>query len=155
MFDPVTYYRIARWLYLHKVPLFPKIVQKLSFLLFHCFLPFEAEIGEGFEVGYWGVGIVIHPRVVIGKNVFVGNCVTIGGRNEITNVPRIADGAYIATGAKVLGDITIGEGALIGANAVVITSVPARCIAVGVPSRISRENINVRDYTGWPKTPSL
>jgi serine O-acetyltransferase len=154
MFNPVTYYRIARWFYLRKFPLLPKIIEKFSFLIFHCFIPYQAEIGKGFEVGYWGMGTVIHPRAVIGRNVFIGNGVTIGGRNELRDVPKIEDGAYIATGAKVLGDITIGEGALIGANAVVITSVPPRCIAVGVPSRISRENINVRDYTGWPRNVS-
>ena len=153
MFNPVTYYRLARWFYLRGIPLLPRIIEKLNVLVFHCYIPYKAEIGEGFEVGYWGVGIVIHPRVIMGRNVFVSNGVTIGGRNELPNVPRIEDNVFIATGAKVLGDITIGQGAVIGANAVVIRSVPPRCIAVGVPARISRENINVRDYTGWPKTP--
>ena len=85
--------------------------------------------------------------------MFVSNGVTIGGRNESPNVPRIEDDVFIATGAKILGDVTIGEGSVIGANAVVIRSVPPRCIAVGVPARISRENISVRDLTGWPKSP--
>jgi serine O-acetyltransferase len=152
MFNPVSYYRLARWLYLRGIPLLPKIIEKLSFLIFHCYIPYQAEIGEGFEVGYWGVGVVIHPRVRIGQNVFVSNGVTIGGRNESPDVPRIEDNVFIATGAKVLGDVTIGQGSVIGANAVVIRSVPPRCIAVGVPARISRENINVRDYTGWPKS---
>jgi serine O-acetyltransferase len=154
MFNPVLYYRFARWLYLRKIPLLPRIIEKLSFLAFHCYIPYQAEIGEGFEVGYWGVGIVIHPRVRMGRNVFVSNGVTIGGRNESPNVPRIEDDVFIATGAKVLGDITIGQGSVIGANAVVIRSVPARSIAVGVPARISREDIDVREYTGWPKSSS-
>lgn len=154
MFNPVSYYRLARWLYLRRIPLFPRIIEKINFLIFHCYIPYKAEIGEGFEVGYWGVGVVIHPRVRIGRNVFVSNGVTIGGRNELLDVPRIEDNVYIATGAKVLGDITIGQGSIVGANAVVIRSVPSRCIAVGVPARISRENINVRDYTGWPKAMS-
>jgi serine O-acetyltransferase len=153
MFNPVTYYRLARWLYFHGIPVLPRIVEKLSFLVFHCYLPYQAEIGEGFEVGYSGVGVVIHPGARIGRNVFVSNGVTIGGRNEMVNVPRIEDNVFIATGAKVLGDITVGSGSVIGANAVVIRSVPPKCIAVGVPARISRENINVRDYTGWPKSP--
>ena len=153
MFNPVSYYRLARWLYLRGIPLLPRIIEKLNVLVFHCYIPHQAEIGEGFEVGYWGVGVVIHPRVKMGRNVFVANGVTIGGRNELPNVPRIEDDVYIATGAKVLGDVSIGHGSIIGANAVVIRSVPPRCIAVGVPARISREDINVRDYTGWPKSP--
>lgn len=112
------------------------------------------EIGEGFEVGYWGLGIVIHPRVKIGRNVFVSNGVTIGGRNERPEVPRIDDDVFIATGAKILGNLTIGRGSVIGANAVVIRDVPPRSIAVGVPARISRENIDSHDYTGWPKRPA-
>jgi glycosyltransferase involved in cell wall biosynthesis/serine acetyltransferase len=154
VFNPVSYYRLARWLYLLGIPLLPRIIQKLNVLVFHCYIPFQAEIGKGFEVGYWGVGVVIHPRVKMGRNVFVSNGVTIGGRNELPNVPRIEDDVFIATGAKILGDVTIGQGSVVGANAVVIRSVPPRCIAVGVPARISREDINVRDYTGWPKSPS-
>jgi glycosyltransferase involved in cell wall biosynthesis/serine acetyltransferase len=152
MFNPVSYYRLARWLYRRGVPLLPRIIEKLNVLIFHCYIPYQAEIGDGFEVGYWGLGVVIHPRVKMGRNVFVSNGVTIGGRNESPNVPRIEDDVFIATGAKVLGDITIGQGSVIGANAVVIRSVPPRCIAVGVPARISREDINVRDHTGWPKS---
>ena len=107
MFNPVAYYRLARWLYLRGIPLLPRIIEKLSFLVFHCYIPYQAEIGEGFEVGYWGVGVVIHPRVRIGQNVFVSNGVTIGGRNELPNVPRIEDNVFIATGAKVLGTLPL------------------------------------------------
>src|SRR2546426_6921073 len=153
MFNPVTYYRLARWLYLHRIPLLPRLVEILNVLVFHCYVPYTVEIGDGFEVGYWGIGVVIHPRVKIGKNVFVAQGVTIGGRNEKPEVPRIEDNVFIAAGAKVLGDIVVGEGSVIGANAVVIRSVPPRSIAVGVPARISRENIDVREYTGWPKCP--
>jgi len=151
MFNPVPFYRVARWLYLRRVPFVPRILGRLCVLIFHCYIPCTVEIGEGFEVGYWGMGVIIHPRVKIGRNVFVSNGVTIGGRNEQPEVPRIDDNVYIATGAKVLGNITIGTGSVIGANAVVIRNVPPRSIAVGVPARISREDINSRDYTGWPR----
>ena len=71
MFNPVTYYRLARWLYLHRIPLLPRLVEILNVLVFHCYVPYTVEIGDGFEVGYWGIGVVIHPRVKIGKNVSV------------------------------------------------------------------------------------
>jgi serine O-acetyltransferase len=153
MFSPVSIYRLARWLHLRGVPFLPRVIQRINVQLYHCYLPYAAEIGEGFEVGYYGVGVVIHPRAKIGRNVFVAQGVTIGGRNQLPDVPRIGDNVFIAAGAKVLGDITVGSGSLIGANAVVIHSVPPNCIAVGVPAHISRENINVHDYTGWPKIP--
>jgi glycosyltransferase involved in cell wall biosynthesis/serine acetyltransferase len=149
--NPVAYYRLARWFHLRRIRFLPRIIEKLTVLIFHCRIPCTVEIGEGFEVGYGGLGVVIHHRAKIGRNVFVSNGVTIGGRNQLPGVPNIEDNVFIATGAKVLGDISVGNGAVIGANAVVIRSVPPRCIAVGVPARISRRNINVRDYTGWPK----
>ncbi|MGH9350950.1 MAG: serine O-acetyltransferase, partial [Terriglobia bacterium] len=74
----------------------------------------------------------------------------IGGRNQEPEVPLIEDNVFIAAGAKVLGNIVVGSGSVVGANAVVIRSVPPRCVAAGVPARIIRENINVRDITGWP-----
>ena len=154
MFNPVSFYRAARWFHLRRVPLLPRLLGRLCVLIFHCYIPYTVEIGEGFEVGYWGLGIVIHPRVKIGRNVFVSNGVTIGGRNERPEVPKIDDDVFIATGAKILGNLTIGRGSVVGANAVVIRDVPPRSIAVGVPARISRENIDSHDYTGWPKRPA-
>jgi glycosyltransferase involved in cell wall biosynthesis/serine acetyltransferase len=154
MLNPIFYYRLARWLYLRRIALLPRVLARLSVLLFHCYIPYSVEIGEGFELGYWGMGIVIHPRVKIGRNVFIAHGVTIGGRNQSPSVPKIEDNVYIATGAKILGDITIGSGSIVGPNAVVIRDVPPRSIVVGVPARISRENINIRDYTGWPKSPA-
>ncbi|MGH9434258.1 MAG: serine O-acetyltransferase [Terriglobia bacterium] len=148
--NPVRFYRLSRWFYLHGIPLLPKLVERLCILICHCYLPPAAEIGEGFQVGYWGFGIVIHPQSKIGKNVFVGQGVTIGGRSQKLGVPRIGDNVFIAAGAKVLGDIDIGEGSVIGANAVVIKPVAARSVVAGVPARVIRENVDVRELTGWP-----
>jgi glycosyltransferase involved in cell wall biosynthesis/serine acetyltransferase len=153
MLNPLIYYRLARWCHLHRISLLPRVIQRLSILVFHCYIPYTVEVGEGFELGYWGLGVVIHPNVKIGRNVFVAQCVTIGGRSQATGVPTIEDNVFIAAGAKILGDIVVGEGSVVGANAVVIRSVPPRSIVGGVPARIIRQNINVRDYTGWPDKP--
>ncbi|HMD98895.1 MAG TPA: glycosyltransferase [Terriglobia bacterium] len=150
MLNPVAHYRVARWLHRHHIPFLPYFVQRLSFLMLHCHLPYRVEAGEGFAVGHSGISTVIHRGTRIGRNVFVGHGVTIGGRNRSERVPRIEDNVYIAPGAQVLGDIVVGEGSLIGANAVVLHSVPPRSIVAGVPARVIRENINIYDYTGWP-----
>ena len=89
---------------------------------------------------------MIHKDSVIGNNVIIGNCVTIGGRNREIQVPYIKDDAYISTGAKVLGPVTIGKSSIIGANAVVLSSVPDFSIAAGIPAKIIRNNINKKDY---------
>lgn len=151
LLNPITYYRLARWLYLHKVPFVPRVIDRMTELVFHCRLPFTAEIGEGFEVGHYGLGVFLHPRTRIGRNVMLGPTVHIGGRSNQWEVPRIGNDVYVATGAKILGDLEIGDGCVIGANAVVISSIPARCAAAGVPAKIIKRDIDVYDCTGWPK----
>jgi glycosyltransferase involved in cell wall biosynthesis len=151
LLDPVTYYRASRWLYLRHVPLLPRLLKVFNEMLFHCELPYTAKIGRGFEVQHRGFGIVVHPRAEIGRNVVLSPCITIGGRNGKYEVPRLGDNVFVASGARILGDVTIGDGAVIGANAVVTRSVPARSIAAGVPARIIRENIQTAEHTGLPK----
>jgi len=68
-------------------------------------------------------------------------------------VPRIGNDVFIATGAKILGDLTVGDGAVVGANAVVLRSVPARSVAAGVPARIIRQDITTSEVSGWPTAP--
>jgi L-malate glycosyltransferase len=153
LLDPVIYYRASRWLYVRRVPLLPRVIKVVQELLFHCEIPFTARIGAGFEVQHRGFGIVVHPRAEIGRNVTLSPCVTIGGRSGAYDVPKIGDGVFVASGAKILGDITIGHGAVIGANAVVIRSVGERCVAAGVPARIIRRDIKATDraaLTGKP-----
>ena len=62
----------------------------------------------------------------------IGHQVTLGGKDmEIENMPRICDGVYLGAGAKVLGKLTVGAGATIGANAVVTKDVPAGAVVIG------------------------
>lgn len=128
----------------------PRIISRLSQLVYHCYLPESADIGDGFDVGYHGIGVIVHARAKIGRNVFIGPGAVIGGRSQEIGVPVVEDDVYIAAGAKVLGNIRIGSGSVVGANAVVIKSVPARSAVAGVPSRIIKSEIDVRALTGWP-----
>lgn len=95
------------------------------------------QIGPGLRLPHGANGVVIHKESVIGKNVTIYHQVTLGGRNQSdSQPPTIGDNVEIFAGAKLLGSVQIGEGAVIGANAVVIEDVPAFCVAVGVPARI-------------------
>jgi serine O-acetyltransferase len=68
----------------------------------------------------------------LGENVVIGHQVTLGGKDmEIGNMPDVGDGVYLGAGAKVLGKIRIGVGAVIGANAVVTIEVPPGAVVVG------------------------
>jgi serine O-acetyltransferase len=150
MLNPVSFYRAARWAHLHKLHTLARLISGISELMFHCYLPASAQIGRGFEVGYRGCGVVVHARACLAENVFMGPGAIIGGRSQHPGVPQIGRNVYIAPGAKVLGEIVVGDGVVIGANAVVIESVPDNCIVAGVPAKIIRRNIRSFDYTGWP-----
>ncbi|QVW33802.1 serine acetyltransferase [Geobacter sulfurreducens] len=143
MINAVLLYRLAHWLYVHKVPFIPKIVKLIIFLCYNCSLPYECTIGRNSFLGYGGIGVVIHKNAVIGDNVIIGPNVTIGGRSNRANVPIIGNNVYISTGAKILGDITIGDRVIIGANAVVISSVPSDSVVAGVPARIIKQGADV------------
>ena len=76
-------------------------------------------------------GIIIHSKSVLGKNITIMSHVVIGRKNNEDVAPRIEDDVYIGAGAKILGNIKIGRGAIIGANAVVTKDVPAYSTVVG------------------------
>jgi serine O-acetyltransferase len=83
-------------------------------------------------------GVVIHEDAVIGDDCMIMQQVTIGmiGDGE---VPTIGNNVYIGAGAKIIGKVSVGDGARIGANAVVTQDVPPNCTAVGVPARIIKQ----------------
>lgn len=101
-------------------------------ILFACHVSPGAKLGSGTILAYGGLGIVIHGGVIIGERCTIGTNVTIGGNFGKCGVPAIGDDCYIATGAKVFGNITIGNRVLIGANAVVTRSVPDDVIIGGI-----------------------
>ena len=79
---------------------------------------------------------VVNPKTEIGKNCMIGTNITIGGRNNIQNVPVIGDNVYIGASAIIIGDIKIGNNSTIGAGAVVLQDVPSDKTVVGNPARI-------------------
>lgn len=81
---------------------------------------------------------MIHGQAAIGDGSFIRQGVTLGNRylERPDDAPRLGKNVNVGAGAKVLGDVTIGDGAAIGANAVVLVDVPAGALAAGVPARI-------------------
>lgn len=146
MKNAIVYYRLAHWLFKKKIPFLPKIITAFIFMLYNSYIPYSCEIGEKTVFGYGGMGVVLHPRCVIGKSCLIGQQVTIGGRSKHEAVPVIGDNVFIATGAKVLGPIKIGNNCVIGANAVVVKDVPDNSVAAGVPAKIIKTGIDYKDY---------
>ena len=99
-----------------------------------CDVPITARIGGGFLLPH-PVGVVIHPKAVIGPNCLVMQNATLGG-NRGDAVPTLGGHVDVGPGAQVLGGVTLGDHAVIGANAVVLIDVPAGRVAAGVPARL-------------------
>lgn len=142
----IHFYRFANFLYRKKIPLLPRLIYNIQFLLFNSIVPYTTKIGKGTYCSYGGVGVVIHARAVIGDGCVLGQGITIGGRSRIEEVPVIGDKVYIASGARVLGNVKIGDNAIIGANSVVIKDVPEGSVAAGVPARIIKTGVKLEDY---------
>jgi serine O-acetyltransferase len=96
-----------------------------------------ATIGKGLFIDH-GMGVVIGETAIIGNNVTMFHGVTLGGtgKEKRKRHPTIEDNVYIGCGAKILGNITIGENSKIGANAVVLKDVPKNATVVGIPGKI-------------------
>lgn len=132
-------YAASRWLFVHHIPLLPRLIELLIFLIYNSKIPYQATIGKGTKFAYGAMGVVIHNAAIIGTDCFIAQQVTIGGGNRhFPGVPRIGNNVAIAKGAVIMGGITVGDNAFIGANAVVNQPVPANAIVAGVPARILR-----------------
>lgn len=140
------FHQFAHRLYRIKVPILPKLIYYVQFLLFNSSVPASTKIGKGSKFAYGGIGVVIHGRVKIGNECILGQGITIGGRSKIFEVPRIGNKVYIGAGARILGAVTIGDNVVIGANSVVINDVPSNCIVAGIPAKIIKTDIKVEDY---------
>jgi serine O-acetyltransferase len=137
---------LAIWLFRLKVrlrasgvPALPGVCDLLSRMLFHVQIGNRVEIGPGLMITHGNV--VIDGRTKIGRNCQINPWVTIGLSNSkrlgfSVDGPTIGDEVHIGTGAKLLGPITVGDYARIGANAVVVHDVPANATVVGVPARV-------------------
>ena len=100
-----------------------------------------AQIGKRFFIDH-GMGVVVGETSIIGDDVLLYQGVTLGGTGieKGKRHPTIGNNVVVGTGAKVLGNITIGDNSYIGANAVVIKDVPANSTVVGVPGRITKQD---------------
>ncbi|PRD46813.1 serine O-acetyltransferase [Sphingobacterium haloxyli] len=126
--------RVMYTLYKKKVPAIPKVIQWFIRVTCSADIPPNVKIGKGTVLKHNGLGVVLHEKAVIGENVTIMHNVTIGGRNG-RGAPTIENNVFIGSGACILGNINIGENAMIGANAVVIKDVLANTVVGGVPSK--------------------
>lgn len=148
-------HRIAHFLYRRKFFFIAKLISQIGRFLTGIEIHPGAQIGERFFIDH-GMGVVIGETCKIGNNVTIYQGVTLGGtgKEKGKRHPTIKDNALIATGAKVLGSITIGKYSKVGAGSVVLKDVPDHSTVVGIPGRVVvRDGERVRGKLDHHKLP--
>ncbi|MEO0409893.1 MAG: serine O-acetyltransferase [Cyanobacteria bacterium P01_A01_bin.135] len=132
----IAAYRLAHRLHNRKVEFLPRLISHLARFFTGIEIHPGARLGKGLFIDH-GMGVVIGETAIVGDYTLIYQGVTLGGTGKETGKrhPTVGDRVVIGTGAKILGNISVGSYARVGAGSVVLTDVPARCTAVGIPNR--------------------
>ena len=133
----IVWYRLAHKLYVANFKRSARIIMGLSQIVTHIDIHPAAVIGQRVFIDH-GIGVVIGETTIIEDDVLIYQGVTLGGvsLNHGKRHPTVKQGAVIGAGAKILGNIVIGENAKIGANSVVVKEVPDCSTAIGIPAHV-------------------
>ncbi|MFQ5950243.1 MAG: serine O-acetyltransferase [Nitrospiria bacterium] len=147
-------HRIAHALWKARIPVLPRLISHVARFMTGIEIHPGAVIGHSFFIDH-GMGVVIGETTEIGDNVTLYQGVTLGGTGLEPGKrhPTLGNHVIVGTGAKVLGAIVIGDHVRIGANSVVLRSVPDHATVVGIPGKMVRrpgEEGGVLDHTNLP-----
>ena len=136
-FKAWIYYKISHYFYVKKHFFIARYISEKAKRKTGIEIHPGAIIGKGLFIDH-GTGVVIGETAIIGDNVTMFHGVTLGGtgKQKGKRHPTIGNNVFIGCGAKILGNITIGDYSKIGANAVILKDVPANSTVVGIPGRI-------------------
>ena len=134
-------HRIAHILWNWKVPFFPRAISQIGRFLTGIEIHPGAQIGKGLFIDH-GMGVVIGETSIIGDNVTLFQGATLGGTGKETGKrhPTLGNSVVVGAGAKILGNIAVGDNSYIGANAVIIRDVPPNATVVGVPGHVTKKD---------------
>jgi serine O-acetyltransferase len=131
-------YRLMQWSRRRHLAPLEMFFNKFNLVCCNCLIGRGAEFGPGFVL-FHSLGVVINGKVRGGSNVMIYHQVTLGNLGHgRCGAPTLGDDVLIGSGAKVLGPVSIGDGARVGANAVILDDLPPHVTAVGNPARIVR-----------------
>jgi serine O-acetyltransferase len=136
-FQALTIHRLAHGLFQAGIPFFPRLISYLTRFLTGIEIHPGARLGKGIFIDH-GMGVVIGETAIVGDDALIYQGVTLGGTGKELGKrhPTLGKGVVVGAGAKVLGNIEIGDNVRIGAGSVVLRSVPSDCTVVGVPGRV-------------------
>lgn len=131
------FHRLAHLLYNLGIPFLPRFISHLARALTGIEIHPGANIGKGVFIDH-GMGVVIGETAILGDYCLIYQGVTLGGTGKETGKrhPTLGENVVVGAGAKVLGNIQIGNDVRIGAGSVVLRDVPSNCTVVGIPGRI-------------------
>lgn len=141
-FHALLLHRIAHKLWKWNIPLIPRLMSTFSRFLTGIDIHPGATIGRRFFIDH-GMGVVIGETTEVGDDVLLYQGVTLGGTSSKKEKrhPTLKRGVVVGAGAKVLGNITIGNYSKVGAGSVVVNDVPDHATVVGVPGRVVVQKI--------------
>lgn len=162
-FHAVVFYRISNWLWRQNLRFIGRFISQIGRILTGIEIHPGAAIGCGFVIDH-GTGVVIGETAEIGDNVTLYHDVTLGGVAPSVDSaaqigtkrhPTLGNGVIVGSGAQILGPISIGEDARVGANAVVTSDIPAGVTAVGIPARVimPRDKSKVGEFRAYATSP--
>ena len=131
----MIWYRLMQWAGRWRLMPLELLFNRINTFFCNCIIGRGAEFGPGFVLIH-ATGVVINGGVRGGSNVKLEHQVTIGA--ERRQSPVLGDDLFVGAGAKIIGSVTIGSGARVGANAVVVKDVPPHSTVVGIPARVVR-----------------
>jgi serine O-acetyltransferase len=136
-FHARQWHRLAHRLHRRGVPLVPRLISHLGRFLTGIEIHPGAVIGEGLFIDH-GMGVVIGETAVIGQHCHLNQGVTLGGTStrRVKRHPTLGNYVLVGAGAQLIGAITVGDHARIGAGSVVVTNVPPYATVVGVPGHV-------------------
>ncbi|MBD2777493.1 serine O-acetyltransferase [Iningainema tapete] len=139
-------HRLAHRLYKTGIPFIPRFISQISRFLTGIEIHPGAKIGKGVFIDH-GMGVVIGETAVVGDYTLIYQGVTLGGTGKQTGKrhPTVGSCVVVGAGAKVLGNIQIGDNVRIGAGSVVLRDVPSNTTVVGIPGRLTRKEDDLAD----------
>jgi serine O-acetyltransferase len=142
----VRLHRISRWLLDRRFKRLSSCIDRIVRVVYATRLPACANIDPSVHFSHNGLAVVVTKRAHIGANCLIGTHVLLGSRWPLLDGPHLEDNVIVHAGAKIIGPVRIGQGSVIGANAVVLHDIPPRSLAVGVPAVIKKSGIVKEEY---------
>ena len=134
--DIISFYRVERWLFERHIPVLPKIVQLLIFLIFNSKITADSKIGKGSYCVCKGISTVLIPGTEIGENCVLGLRFSTVRQFPYKEVPCLKNNVWVGPNVIIAGPVVIEDDVIIAGNSFVNRSVPQGAIVAGCPAKI-------------------